>query len=87
MFETIKSKSGKAYTYTQIKSSKIRTKTAKSIGFELLKELSGFDITKTKHSPDEKVLIIAFYNKYNYSLSTIIKALYVDKNIYPDSIK
>jgi len=86
-FEAIKSKSGKAYTYTQIKSSKIRTKNVKSIGFALLSEISGFDITKTKHSPDEKALIIAFYNKYNYSLNTIIKALYIDKNIYPDTIK
>jgi len=87
MFEAIKTKSGKAYIYTQIKSSKIRTKTAKTIGFELLCELSGFDITKTKHSPSEKALIIVFYNKYNYSLNTIIKALYVDKNIYPSPIK
>jgi len=32
------------------------------------------------------ILIIAFYNKYNYSLN-IIKALLVDKNIYPEPTK
>ncbi len=85
-FDLVHNSTGKAYVYTQIKASK-QSKKAKSISFEVLKELKDFDITKTSYESSEKALIIEFYNKYNYSLNTIIKALFVDKNIYPDKVK
>ena len=86
-FETISNNFGKAYSYTQIKQSSTKSKSAKTISFALLQELKDFDITKTSFEAVEKALIIEFYNKYNYSLNTIIKALLVDKNIYPDKVQ
>ena len=86
-FEVVSNSFGKAYSYTQIKQSSTKSKSAKTISFALLEELKDFDITKTSFEAVEKALIIEFYNKYNYSLNTIIKALLIDKNIYPDKVQ
>lgn len=86
-FEVVSNSFGKAYSYTQIKQSSTKSKSAKTISFALLQELKDFDITKTSFEAVEKALIIEFYNKYNYSLNTIIKALLIDKNIYPDKVQ
>ena len=88
VFDVLSNTSGKVYAYTQVVQKSQKQKSVKTIGFKLIdEELSGFDVSKTSFTTDEKVLIIAFYRKYNYSLNTIIKALYVNANIYPDSKK
>lgn len=86
-FELVSNSFGKSYSYTQIKTVKSKQKSAKTISFSILEELKSFDIEKTSFKVDEKVLMIGFYKKYNYSLNTIVKALFVDKNIYPDKVK
>lgn len=85
-FELVSNSSGKAYRYVQIKSTK-KQRCSTSISYEKLRCLDGFDILKTTHSVDEKVLIIEFYNTHNYSLNSIIKALYFDKNVIADKVK
>ncbi len=85
-FELTSNSTGKAYSYTEIKSKK-QNKKAKTISFSKLKELENFDITKTSYEIEEKALIIEFYNKHNYSLNTIIKAFFVQIEIYTDKVK
>lgn len=46
-FEVVSNSFGKAYSYTQIKQSSTKSKSAKTISFALLQELKDFDITKT----------------------------------------
>ncbi|WP_324172009.1 transposase family protein [Sulfurimonas sp.] len=67
---------GKAYLYTEFKAKKKTQKHINKVAISSLDELDSFDITASKHSQEDKVLIIAFYKKYNYSLSAIIKSLY-----------
>ena len=56
-FEVVSNSFGKAYSYTQIKQSSTKSKSAKTISFALLEELKDFDITKTSFEAVEKALL------------------------------
>ncbi len=67
---------GRAYEYTEVqKNIPTRKTVSKKISFEHLAELDGFEIMAKKHTKDEKLLLITFTNKYNYTLKIIVESL------------
>jgi len=67
---------GKAYCYTSVEEMVKKRKTSsKNMSFLHLEELKNLNITAKKHSKEEKLLLITFINKYNYTLKIIIESL------------
>ncbi len=67
---------GKIYTYAPLTLKKPRRSTTSSaITWERLEELDGFDLHASKHSVEEKLLLVRFIKQYNYTMKTIIKSL------------
>lgn len=52
-----------------------RSTVSTSISWERLEELRGFDVLATRYSAEEKLLLVRFIAKYNYTMKTIIKGL------------
>jgi transposase InsO family protein len=67
---------GKAYCYTSVQDIvKKRKTTSKSMSFFHLEELRNLNITAKKHTKEEKLLLITFIGKYDYTLKIIIESL------------
>ena len=52
-----------------------RVAVTREISWERLEELEGFDIHATKHTPEQKLILVRFISQYHYSTTTIIQAL------------
>jgi transposase InsO family protein len=76
-FELVHGANGKSYSYTQLSDTKKENKKTvyqsrmKSLDLAVIEHI---DIMQTTSS-DDKLLIIKFYKKHNYSLNSIVKSL------------
>lgn len=68
-----KGASGDEYHFEYHKTT--RKTVSKEISFAHLAELDGFDVLATKHTAQEKLLLITFMRKYNYTMKIIIESL------------
>lgn len=67
---------GKVHVYAPIDNDVSRRKTvSKEISFAHLSELDGFDVLAKKHSVEEKLLLVRFIKKYNYTMKITIESL------------
>ena len=70
---------GKVYDFTLVDDVfKPRKTISKEISFTHLAELSEFNVLAKKHSKEEKLLLVTFIRKYNYTMKIIIESLLRD---------
>jgi len=82
VIEVVHSARGKSYEYheqTIVKKKALRSTTLSILE---LKKLKDFDISKSKYTQEDKVLMIAFYQAHSYGLRAIIKALATVQAVY-----
>ena len=75
IYSFIKTDEGYDLTKKETFTPKPRKTTSKNIAFAHLAELNDFDISKGRFTKEEKLLLITFIRKYNYTLNIIIEGL------------
>ena len=73
--EVVHNERGKSYEYHEQTTIIKRKTVSKQISFTHLNELDGFEVNATKHTAKEKLLLMTFIGKYNYTMKIIIESL------------